>query len=106
MTTNVLEIMRIRAFKNPKLERQYRIEKLRFKMDNKVKDLKNVARRESYFSTLAKKEAKGASKRAKSEAKKGMKESAKDSRFERMIDEKFAEKRKKLAEKAKSKIKK
>lgn len=74
-------------------------------MTSKEKDLKNVARRESYFSTLAKKEAKGAEKRVKSESKAGMKESAKDSRNEVKIDKSFAVKRKKLAEKAKSKIK-
>ncbi len=72
-------------------------------MTSREKDLKNVARRESYFSTLAKKEGEGA---AKSEARKGMKESAKDSRFELLIDQSFAAKRKRLADKAKAKIKK
>jgi hypothetical protein len=74
-------------------------------MTLKEKDLKNVARRESYFSTLAKKEAKGARDRARAEKREGMKESAKDSRNEVKIDKSFAVKRKKLAEKAKAKIK-
>ena len=75
-------------------------------MTSKEKDLKNVARRESYFSTLAKNEAKGASQRAKSESKRGMKESAKDSRFELAVDEEFALKRKRLAKREMEKIKK
>ena len=74
-------------------------------MKNKEKDLKNVARREKYFSTLAKKESKGADQRAKSEAKKGMKVSAADSRWEKKVDIDFAKIRKKKANMAKKKLK-
>jgi len=70
-------------------------------MATKAKDLKNVARREGYFATLAHKEGLGARKRAKSEAKKGMPTSAKDSRNEAKIDESFAKMRRTLSKKAK-----
>lgn len=70
-------------------------------MATKNKDLKNVARREGYFATLAHKEGLGARKRAKSEARKGMLASAKDSRNEAKIDESFAKMRKTLAKNAK-----
>lgn len=75
-------------------------------MTSKIKDLKNVARRESYFSTLAKKEGKEALKRAKQEKSKGMKESAKDSRREARIDKTFSNIRKRIAIKAKNKLRK
>jgi len=68
------------------------------------KDLEKVEKRESYFSTLAKKEGKGAAQRAKSESKKGYTQSAKDSRMETKIDNQFAVKRKKIAETAKQKL--
>ena len=70
-------------------------------MASKNKGLKNVARREGYFATLAHKEGLGARKRAKSEAKRGMPISAKDSRDEAKIDESFAKMRRTLAKKAK-----
>lgn len=70
-------------------------------MAPKNKDLKNVARREGYFATLAHKEGLGARKRAKSEAKKKMPASAQDSRDEARIDESFAKMRKTLAKNAK-----
>ncbi len=70
-------------------------------MATKSKDLKNVARRESYFATLAHKEGLGARKRAKREAKAKMPASAKDSRAEAKIDESFAKMRKTLAKNAK-----
>jgi hypothetical protein len=72
---------------------------------NKQKDLKNVARREKYFSTLAKKEGQGAAKRAHTEAKKGMKASAKDSKWEEGLDKTFAKIRSKKAADAEKKIK-
>lgn len=74
-------------------------------MTSKEKELKNVVRRESYFSTLAKKEAKGARDRARAEKREGMIESAKDSHFEMLVDQQWEEKRKKLVQKAKEKLK-
>ncbi len=98
MTTNVLEHLRRRARFNFWLQTYYFIEKYRMK-----KDLKKVAKRESLFATLAKKEGKGAAERAKEEAKDGMTESAKDSRREATWDKEFAMKRRKIARRAKMK---
>ncbi len=69
------------------------------------KDLKKVAKREKLFSTLAKKEGKGAAQRAKKEKSAGLKESAKDSRWEEKVDEKFSKIRSRKAAAARSKIK-
>ena len=69
------------------------------------KDLKKLAKRESLFATLAKKEGKGARQRARIESKAGLKESANDSRWEAMEDKKFAKVRQKKALAAKSRIK-
>ena len=75
-------------------------------MKNKLKkDFLKIAKREKTFSTLAKKEGKGAEKRAKTESKAGFKESAKDSRWEAKIDKIFAKKRAKMAITAKNKAK-
>jgi hypothetical protein len=63
-----------------------------------------VAKREQTFSTLAKKEGKGASQRAKTESKAGLKESAKDSRWEIKVDKAFAAIRNKRANQAKEKL--
>lgn len=69
----------------------------------KKKDLLKVAKREKYFSTLAKKEGKGALEREHAEKRKGLKESAKDSAWEVKMDRKFAKIRSKKAEVAKKK---
>jgi hypothetical protein len=56
-------------------------------MDKKEsKNLKKVAKRETYFSTLAKTEGKGAAKRAKREHG----AAKKDSQWEEKVDRKFA----------------
>lgn len=73
-------------------------------MNRKKEDLKKLAKRETYFSTLAKKEGKGASERAKEESRKGLKQSAKDSRWEAKQDKKFASIRKKIAVRAGKKL--
>lgn len=65
------------------------------------RDLKNVERREGYFSTLAHKEGLGALSRAKKEKKAHMPASAKDSRDEAVIDESFSKMRRALSNKAK-----
>ena len=70
-------------------------------MASRNKDLKNVAKRQGTFATLAHKEGLGARKRAKREAKAGMPISAKDSRAEAKIDEDFAKGRRAIANKAK-----
>lgn len=70
---------------------------------NKVKDFENVARREKLFSTLAKKEGKGAHERYESEKKKGMKASAADSKREERIDNTFSRDRLAIATDAKRK---
>lgn len=67
------------------------------------KDLLKVAKREKYFSTLAKKEGKGALAREKEEARKGYKEASRDSKWEVKIDNKFAKIRAKKAQVAKKK---
>lgn len=69
-------------------------------MKRSVKDLKNVARREGYFSTLAHKEGLEARKRAKKEKRSRMPASAKDSRDEAVIDEEFSKMRRNLSKKA------
>lgn len=71
----------------------------------KVKDIKKVAKREKYFSTLAKEEGKGAKKREKAESKAGLKEAAKDSKWEVGVDNKFAKIRAKKAKEEKGKLK-
>lgn len=70
----------------------------------RIQDLKKVAKREKTFSTLAKKEGKGAAQRAKTESKAGLKESAKDSRWEVNVDKVFAKIRHKRANQAKRKL--
>ena len=70
-------------------------------MASKSKDLKNVAKRQGTFATLAHREGLGARKRAKREAKSHMPISAKDSRAEAIIDEDFAKGRRAIANKAK-----
>jgi hypothetical protein len=72
-------------------------------MNKKKNDLLNLARREKYFSTLAKKEAKGAEIRSKKELRKGYTESAKDSKWEAKISHEFANIRRKKSESARRK---
>lgn len=72
-------------------------------MISKKEDLLRVAKRQNYYSTLAKKEGKDAEVRAKRELKAGMKESAKDSREEIAICNAFAKIRKKKAKDAEKK---
>lgn len=69
----------------------------------KKKDLLKVAKREKYFSTLAKKEGKGALQREKAEKKEGLEESSKDSKWEVKVDKQFAKIRAKKAKIAKKK---
>lgn len=69
------------------------------------KDLAKMAKREKLFSTLAKKEGRGAAERAQRERKLGYKESAHDSRNEAVIDRDFATARAAIANRAKAKIK-
>ena len=71
----------------------------------KKEDLLRVAKREKTFSTLAKKEAKGAESRLKKETKKGLRESAKDTRWELSVDKHFANIRSKKAQVAMKKAK-
>jgi hypothetical protein len=66
-----------------------------------VKDYKKVAKREGTFSTLARKEGKGAHERYEAEKKAGLKASAADSKREEHIDVDFAVDRKKVATAAK-----
>lgn len=75
------------------------------KTNTKAKDIKKVAKREAYFSTLAKKEGKEAAKRAIKERKEHMPESAKDSARESKIAMRFAAFRKQIAEQEKAKLK-
>lgn len=72
----------------------------------KQKDLLKVAKREKYFSTLARKEGKGAAERAQNEQKRGLKAAAADSRWEHTVDERFAKIRADKAKQAKIKAKK
>ena len=65
------------------------------------RDLKNVARRQATFSTLAHEEALGARKRAKKEKAEHMPASAKDSRREAKWDEEWSVMRKKIEDTAK-----
>jgi hypothetical protein len=74
-------------------------------MVSKQKDLKNVARREKTFSTLAHKEGLGARQRAKKENKENMPASAKDSSREAKWDEEWSKMRDKIAKAAKARAK-
>jgi len=74
-------------------------------MKKKVADIKNVARREADFSTLAKIEGKGAKVRLKKDKARGYTESEKDDRFEVRVDEQFAKLRRKKADVEKRKLK-
>lgn len=76
------------------------------KKASRAMDLKKVAKREKYFSTLAKEEGKGAQQRADKEEEAGLKEAAKDSRWETKVDRNFAKIRLSKASKAIKKLKK
>jgi hypothetical protein len=72
----------------------------------KQQDLRTVAKREKLFSTLAKKEAKGAIQRLHREKKAHMTQSAKDTAWEVKVDKKFAKIREEKAKQAKKKMEK
>jgi Leu/Phe-tRNA-protein transferase len=71
---------------------------------NKREDLRTVAKREQLFSTLAKKEARGALQRLHKERQARMTQSAKDTEWEVKIDKKFAKIREEKAKQAKKKL--
>jgi len=73
-------------------------------MKKETKDLKNLAKREATYSTLAKREAKATLKRLIEEKRKGLKESVKDDKWELKVDKQFAETRHKKAQEAKRKL--
>lgn len=75
-------------------------------MMNKKQDLTTLAKREKLFSTLAKKEAKGAQERLRKERKAHMPQSAKDTAWEVKVDKKFAKIREEKAKQAKKKLEK